>query len=85
MEYNEYVSIIRYEAYLICKNNYTVRQVAKAVGRSKSTVFLDMKKRLKNIDLSLSENVEKVFEEHKKIRHILGGNATKNKYANLKN
>jgi len=62
----------------------TVRQAGAVFGISKSTVHIDVTKRLYEIDKSLYEDVEKVLQENKAQRHIRGGNATKEKYSHIK-
>lgn len=62
----------------------TVRQAGSVFGISKSTVHIDVTKRLYEIDRSLYEDVEKVLQENKAQRHIRGGNATKEKYSHIK-
>lgn len=62
----------------------TVRQAGSVFGISKSTVHIDVTKRLYEIDRILFEEVNKVLQENKAERHIRGGNATKKKYQDLK-
>lgn len=62
----------------------TVRQAGTVFGISKSTVHIDVTKRLYEIDKTLYEEVSKVLQENKAERHIRGGNATKKKYSNHK-
>lgn len=62
----------------------TVRQAGSIFGISKSTVHIDVTKRLYEIDRILYEEVNKVLQENKAERHIRGGNATKKKYQDLK-
>ena len=62
----------------------TVRQAGAVFGISKSTVHIDVTKRLYEIDRSLFEAVEKVLQENKAERHIRGGKATKMKYSGKK-
>lgn len=62
----------------------TVRQAGAVFGISKSTVHIDVTKRLYEIDRSLYEQVERVLQENKAERHIRGGNATKKKYSSKK-
>ncbi len=62
----------------------TVRQAATVFGISKSTVHIDVTKRLHELDRSLYDEVERVLQENKAERHIRGGNATKEKYIRLK-
>ena len=60
--------------------NKTVRQVAKIVGYSKSTVHNDLTTKLENMDIELYQRVKDILEYNKKIRHIRGGEATIIKY-----
>lgn len=69
----------------IVKTKSTVRQAADVFGISKSTVHIDVTKRLERISPSLADEVYKVLQYNKSERHIRGGNATKVKYQNLKN
>lgn len=62
----------------------TVRQAGAVFGISKSTVHIDVTKRLYEINKTLYEDVSKVLQENKAERHIRGGNATKQKYSNYK-
>ena len=59
----------------------TVRETAKKFGISKSTVHKDMTSRLKHINSSLYKTVSEVLAENKAVRHLRGGEATKQKYA----
>ena len=72
------------EAKYIIKSKKTVREVAGVSNVSKSTVHKDMQERLYVINKELHEEVEKIFNYHKEIRHINGGLATKNKYLKIK-
>ena len=58
----------------------TVRQVAALYGISKSTVHKDITVRLKALDKALYERVRGVLDTNKALRHIRGGQATRNKY-----
>ena len=49
----------------IIKNNATVRAAAKAFGVSKSTVHIDVTKRLCSVDPTLYEKVKLVLAENK--------------------
>lgn len=69
----------------IIKTSDTVRQTAEVFGISKSTVHKDVTERLPRIDSELAEEVKKVLERNKAERHIRGGEATRLKYAALKN
>ena len=58
----------------------TVREVAKIVGYSKSTVHHDLTTKLEDIDQELYLRVKELLEYNKKIRHIRGGESTRLKY-----
>lgn len=62
----------------------TVRRAAAVFGISKSTVHIDVTKRLRDIDKLLYDDVKKVLEENKAQRHIRGGIATREKYIKMK-
>lgn len=64
----------------IVSNNATVRSAARAFSVSKSTVHIDVTKRLCHLDPDLYEKVRSVLDENKAQRHIRGGLATKEKY-----
>lgn len=68
----------------IVNNKTTVRKAASVFGVSKSTVHNDVTKKLINISPSLAKEVNTVLQENKSQRHIRGGNATKEKYLQLK-
>jgi putative DeoR family transcriptional regulator (stage III sporulation protein D) len=68
----------------IIENGATVRSAAKKFGVSKSTVHKDVSERLRNLNLELYYEVKAVLEKNKQERHIRGGEATKEKYANLR-
>ena len=67
-------------ANLVLDGKRTVREVAKMIGYSKSTVHHDITTKLKYIDSELYLKVREVMEYNKKIRHIRGGEATRLKY-----
>lgn len=67
----------------IVENNATVRSTAQIYGVSKSTVHMDVAKRLKNINPVLYNRVRKVLAVNKEQRHIRGGLATKEKYESI--
>lgn len=62
----------------------TVRTAAAVFGVSKSTVHIDVTKRLQEIDRLLYNDVKKVLDINKSQRHIRGGLATKEKYSRNK-
>lgn len=70
-------------ALFIVSNNATIRQTAKFFGYSKSTVHLDIHKKLRKINSSLFDEVQKVLNKNFSEKHIRGGISTRNKY--LKN
>lgn len=61
----------------------TVRDIAKKFNVSKSTVHKDLHGRLKDYDLKLFEEVDKILKFHIDIRHIRGGESTKKKYLKM--
>lgn len=72
------------EAKYIIETKKTVREVSSVFNVSKSTVHKDMRERLYMIDKELYNNIVNIFNYHIKIRHINGGEATKQKYLKLK-
>ena len=68
--------------YLI-KTEKTVREISKVFKVSKSTVHKDLHERLIKIDRNLYEDVDKILKYHTDIRHIRGGEATRQKYQKL--
>ena len=67
----------------IVENNATVRSTAKHFGISKSTVHQDITARLEQVNKQLHDEVKTVLDKNKQERHIRGGQATKEKYAQL--
>ena len=72
------------ESNYIVKTKDTIRNIAKVFNVSKSTVHKDLKDRLFEIDVNLYNEVSNILKYHLGIRHIRGGNATKNKFLNKK-
>ena len=68
------------EAIFMCDNHSTIREVAKKFKVSKSTVHYDLVIRLQTIDNQLYTQVKTILNYNTSIRHIRGGEATKNKY-----
>ncbi|MGN1162502.1 MAG: sporulation transcriptional regulator SpoIIID [Christensenellales bacterium] len=66
----------------IYENNATIRQAAKQFSYSKSTVHVDVSKRLKRVDGALFDKVRLVLENNFEEKHLRGGLATKIKYKN---
>ena len=72
------------EAYYIIDTEKTVREIAIVFSVSKSTVHKDLSERLKDIDINKFREVDKILKHHIDIRHIRGGESTKNKYLKQK-
>lgn len=68
------------EAEYILSTKATVRDTAKAFFVSKSTVHKDVSERLKYIDTELHGKVKEILDFNLSVRHVRGGNATKEKY-----
>ena len=71
------------EANFIIDTGKTVREIANIFIVSKSTVHKDLHERLIKIDRNLYEDVDKILKYHTDIRHIRGGEATRQKYQKL--
>ena len=71
------------EAEYMLETKKTIREVAKQFSVSKSTVHIDLNKRLKNINCDLYKKIKKILIYHLEIRHIRGGESTRKKYENL--
>lgn len=68
------------EAKHIVNTKDTIRKTADKFNLSKSTIHTDLTKRLEKIDRSLYENINDIFKEHDRYKHIRGGEVTKEKY-----
>ena len=77
---NKIYKRIKIESKYVLKDDMTIRQVAKIINVSKSTVHKDLHERLYDIDRILYKKIDDILKEHIKIRHINGGKATKLKY-----
>ncbi len=75
---------VLYQAKVMLENHLTVREVAKIIGLSKSTIHKDLTEKLRFIDEELFDEITDLLEYNKNIRHIRGGQKTKEKYENLK-
>ena len=71
-------------ANIMLASRLTVRDVAKIVGLSKSTIHKDLTEKLPYINYGLYEEVEELLTYNKKISHIRGGEKTKEKYQKMK-
>ncbi len=67
-------------AYLV-ETGATVRQAAQKFAVSKSTVHVDVTRRLRKLHPDLYDRVRQVLDENKRERHLRGGLATKRKFA----
>ncbi len=74
--------IIEETKYML-KTKSTVREIAKIFNVSKSTVHKDLHERLKEIDYKNYLIVDNILQYHTNIKHIRGGESTRQKY--LKN
>ena len=71
------------EADYILKTQNTIREIANRFKVSKSTVHKDLNERLRKMDNEKYKLVKKILEYHIDVRHIRGGESTKNKYLKL--
>lgn len=75
---------VKKEALYIIDTEKTIREIAAIFKVSKSTVHKDLHERLINIDENLFKQVKKILKYHIDIRHIRGGESTRNKYLEQK-
>ncbi len=68
------------EAEFILSTKSTLRQTAALFGVSKSTVHVDMSKRLIKLSEKKYKKIEKILNLNFAEKHLRGGQATKNKY-----
>lgn len=68
------------EANHIIKTQDTIRQTAGLFNVSKSTVHTDLSERLKEIDKKLGAEIDDIFKNHDKEKHVRGGEVTRQKY-----
>ncbi|MBQ7137183.1 MAG: sporulation transcriptional regulator SpoIIID [Bacilli bacterium] len=71
------------EASYMLEHKSTVRDIANIYKVSKSTVHKDLQDRLREINVKLHCEVDKIFKEHIEVRHIRGGESTKQKYLRI--
>lgn len=64
----------------IIETKNTIRDTAKKFNVSKSTIHKDIQKRLMEINPRKFEQVNKIFKSHIEVRHLRGGQSTKEKY-----
>ena len=68
------------EANYIIKTEKTIRELAEVFNISKSTIHKDLRERLIEIDKNKYLIVLDILKKHLDVRHIKGGESTKNKY-----
>ncbi len=68
----------------IAENRATVREAAAQFGISKSTVHKDVTEKLKRDNPALYAAVAEILAQNKAERHLRGGEATRQKYLNLR-
>ena len=78
------VQRVKEEALYIINTEKTIREIAKIFNVSKSTVHKDLHERLVKIDKKIFNKVKNILDYHTNIRHIRGGQSTKNKYLEQK-
>ena len=71
------------EAKYMIDTKKTIREIANIFGVSKSTVHIDLNRRLIGINYELYKRVKKILKYHLEIRHIRGGESTRKKYEKL--
>lgn len=68
---------------MVVFNDMTIREIANKTGFSKTNVHFNLMK-LRDIDYDLFLAVRTRLEQHNKLKHIKGGEATRRKYARNK-
>lgn len=71
---------VKNEALYIIDTEKTIREIAAIFKVSKSTVHKDLHERLLEIDKNKYIEVDNILKYHIDIRHLRGGESTKNKY-----
>ena len=71
------------EAEYMIDTKKTIREIAKVFNVSKSTVHIDLNRRLMHINSNIYNEVKKILNYHLEVRHIRGGESTRKKYENL--
>jgi len=84
MSYYNYTERVITLANYILENNTTIRTTAKHFNIPKSTVHHDLSTKLKYINYPLFKEVKILLNYNFNIKHIHGGESTKNKYNKLK-
>lgn len=68
----------------ILETGDTVRMTAKKFGLSKSSVHKDVHERLGQVHPGLFADVQKVMRFHHQVRHLRGGEATKQRWKRIR-
>lgn len=68
----------------IVESGATVRQTACRFGVSKSTVHKDVTERLPELNENTAAQVRDILDNNKSERHLRGGEATRQKYRNMR-
>lgn len=74
---------VKEEANYMIETNSTIRAIAREFCVSKSTAYIDLTERLKDVAPHLYVKVNEILQDNKAERHLRGGNATKEKYSKL--
>ena len=81
----DYIEIrVKDVANYIINTGETIRQASKVFKVSKSTIHKDINERLVIIAPQLLDSLALILQTHKDIRHIHGGESTRNKYKWIK-
>ncbi len=64
----------------IVRTGATVRQAAGEFGMSKSSVHKDMHERLRSVHPGLYAEVREILDYHHAVRHLRGGEATRERW-----
>jgi putative DeoR family transcriptional regulator (stage III sporulation protein D) len=82
---NDIMKRVMDETTHIISTEDTIRKIAKIFRVSKSTVHKDLNERLQEIDIDLYQKVSNILKYHIDIRHLRGGESTRQKYLKLNN
>ena len=74
------ISRVVEEGKYMLETGKTVREMARIFGISKSTIHKDLRERLLEIDKDMYEHVSSILQYHMDIRHIRGGESTRQKF-----
>lgn len=77
---HDVVLLARDVAHRVAEGRQTVRQIAKDLDISSAYAHIVVHRHHLSLDPELYKKVKAVFEYHKSIKHLRGGEATKIKY-----